>query len=418
MHRLLLGLPLALLVSPSSPLVGADWNQFRGPTEQGYADGKTPPTTWGPDKNVAWKRELPGSGWSSPVVAAGKIYVTVAVPQGNGSKPDQSLRAVCVDARTGKIEWDQEVFRQEGKTSPNIHSKNSHASATGLVEGGRLYVHFGHMGTACLNARDGAKVWANQTLKYVPVHGNGGSLVNAGDKIIFSVDGPDKQAVVALSKATGEVAWQTPRNAKPAKGFSFSTPILINVNGQEQVVSQGSDVVMALDPKTGAEVWRVRYKGYSVVPRPVYGNGMVFLSTGYDNAVVYAIRADGKGDVTDTHVAWTAKKGAPRNASPLLIGDALYVVSDSGVLSCLDAKTGAERWSEGLGGAYSASPAYAGGMVYLLAEDGTGTVFKPGSSYDEVAKNKLGERALASYAFDGDALLIRTAKGLYRIEKK
>ncbi|MDB5307033.1 MAG: serine/threonine protein kinase [Gemmataceae bacterium] len=431
MHRLLVPAALVFVLTFSlSPPGGvsarpapagpgsADWSQFRGPTGQGHAEGKNLPTEWGPDKNVAWRTELPGAGWSSPVVAAGKIYLTAAVPQGDGPKPDQSLRALRLDGKTGSIDWNKEVFRQDGKTAPNIHSKNSHASPTPVVEGDKVYVHFGHMGTACLGAKDGSAVWSSQALKYSPVHGNGGSPILVGDKLIFSIDGTDKQAVVALDKKSGKVLWQTPRNAKPTKAFSFGTPLLITVNGQDQLVSQGSDVVMALEPKTGKEIWRVRYTGYSIVPRPVYGNGVVYLSTGYDNPVLYAIRADGKGDVTDTHVAWTAKKGAPRNASPLLIGDALYVVSDSGVLTCFDAATGSERWGEGLGGAYSASPVFAGGRVYLLSEDGTGTVFNPGSSYDQVAKNKLGERALASCAVDGDALLLRTAKALYRIEKK
>ncbi|HEV3436587.1 MAG TPA: PQQ-binding-like beta-propeller repeat protein, partial [Gemmata sp.] len=166
------------------------------------------------------------------------------------------------------------------------------------------------------------------------------------------------------------------------------------------------------------EIWRVRYSGYSVVPKPVYGNGLVYLSTGYDSPVLYAIRPDGKGDVTDTHVAWTAKKGAPHNPCPLVIGDAVYIISDGGILTCLDAKTGTERWNERIGGGYSASPLYANGLIYLLAEDGTGTVVKPGSSFEAVAKNRLNERALASYGVDGNALLLRTEKALYRIENK
>jgi outer membrane protein assembly factor BamB len=416
MPRLLLGLFLSLPLS--LPLFAADWHQFRGPTGQGHADSANLPTEWDQTKNVTWRKELPGNGWSSPVIAAGKIYLTTAVADPK-SAGDYSLHALCLDAKSGDVAWNVEVFKEDGKTTPKPHAKNSHASPTPVVEGDKLYVHFGHLGTACLNTKDGSRVWANQTLKYVPVHGAGGSPVLAAGRVIFAIDGLDRQMVVGLDRKTGQVSWQTPRNTNPKKPFSFCTPLVITVNGQEQVVCPGSEAVMSYDPKTGAEIWRIRYEsGYSIVPRPVYGNGLVYFSTGFDSPVTYAVRPDGKGDVTKTHVAWTAKKGAPRSASPLLIGDALYVVSDDGVVTCLDAKTGTERWNERVGGAYSASPIAAGGLVYLLAEDGTATVFRPGSSYEQVARNRLGERALASYAVDGDALFIRTEKALYRIEKK
>src|SRR5262249_49982162 len=311
-------------------------------------------------KNVTWGKELPGLGWSSPVIAAGKIYLTTAVPEAKG---DYSLRAICLDAKAGSIVWDVEVFKEDGKTAPKIHGKNSHASPTPFVEGEQLYVHLGHLGTACLNTKDGAKVWGNQNLKYTPVHGNGGSPVVVGDKLIFAIDGLERQGLVGLDKKSGMVAWQTPRNANPKKPFSFCTPLVITVNAQEQVVCPGSEAIMGYDPKSGKEIWRVRFDGYSVVPRPIYGNGLVYFSTGYDNPALYAVKPDGKGDVTKTHVVWTLKKDSmPRNASPLLVGDAIYTVSDGGVLTCIDAKAGTERWSERVGGAYSASPIHAGGL--------------------------------------------------------
>jgi outer membrane protein assembly factor BamB len=412
MHRFVLGSFLAFALAPTLP--AADWFQFRGPDGQGHSDAKLA-TEWGPNKNVAWKKELPGVGWSSPVVVGGKIYLTTAVAQGGGF----SLRALCLDAKTGTIEWNNEVF-EEGADAPKPHGKNSHASPTPVVEDGNVYVHFGHMGTACLKAKDGSKVWAKQELKYEPVHGNGGSPVIAGKHLIFSIDGTDKQMVVALDKTDGTVAWKAPRENKTgAKPFSFSTPLLITVNDREQLISAGSGVVMSLDPKTGKENWRVNYgSGYSVVPRPVFANGLVYLSTGYDTPALVAIKQDGKGDVTKTHVAFTVKKNAPLNPSPLVVGDALYMVSDGGVLSCLDAKTGAERWTERVGKAYSSSPMFAGGLIYLIDESGTATVFKPGDAYDPVATNKLNEKTQASFGVDGAALLIRTEKALYRIEKK
>jgi outer membrane protein assembly factor BamB len=414
MYRFALGLVLVFSLALSVP--AADWSQFRGPTQDGHADAAKLPTEWDKTKNVAWRAELPGEGWSSPAIAGGKIYVTAAVP--GQVKFDYSLRTLCLDAKTGEILWDVEVFKEDGAKAPKIHSKNSHASPTPLVDGEQVFVHFGHMGTACLNAKDGKTLWTQQSLPYSPVHGAGGSPVLAGEKLIFSIDGTDKQMVVALDRKTGEVAWKTPRNTKPAKAFSFCTPLLITEGGVEQLISPGSDVVMSLDPKTGKEIWRVQFSGYSIVPRPVYGNGIVYLSTGYDTPVLYAIKVNGKGDVTNTHVAWKAEKVAPRNASPLLVGNDLYVVTDGGLLTCLDAKTGTERWNERVGGAFSSSPIYAGGLVYLLDETGATTIFKPGESFDLVAKNKLGERTQASYAVDGKALLLRTQQALYRIEKK
>lgn len=424
MHRLSLAVLVVLAAAEMS--FAADWFQFRGPTGQGYAENAKLPTEWSPEKNVAWRTAVPGLGWSSPVIAGGKVYLTTAVPDGAGAKPNQSLRALSLDSQSGRILWNVEVFLETGAKAPGIHGKNSHASPTPIVADGKVYVHFGHLGTACLDAAKGSILWKNQTLPYQPVHGNGGSPILVDGKLIYSIDGGDKQLVVALNAKDGQVAWKTPRNAKPSRGFSFSTPLLITVDGKQQLISAGSDVVMALDPATGKEIWRVKYDGYSVVPKPLYGNGLLYICTGYDNPGLYAIRADGRGDVTATHVAWTVKKNAmPRNAGPLLIGDALYTVSDGGLLSCLDAKTGAERWSENLGRPHSASPIFAGGLVYLLAEDGTGTVFRPGSSYDEVAINKFTEAgkpskflSLASYAVEGDALFLRTAKTLYRIEKK
>jgi len=178
-------------------------------------------------------------------------------------------------------------------------------------------------------------------------------------------------------------------------------------------------VVMSLEPKSGKEIWRASYgSGYSVVPRPVFANGLVYVCTGYNTPTLVAIKPDGTGDVTGTHVAWTVKRNVPHNPSVLAVGDALYMVSDAGVLSCLDGKTGAERWTERVEKAYSSSPMLANGLIYLLSEDGTTTVFKPGDSYEAVATNKLGEKTQATFGVDGDALLLRTEKALYRIEKK
>jgi outer membrane protein assembly factor BamB len=366
---------------------------------------------------VAWKQALPGLGWSSPIVHDGRIYVTTAVAVPNGAARDQSLQALCLDADSGKILWNTEVFLQDAKTSPPIQSKNSHASPTPLLVDQRLYVHFGHQGTACLDLQ-GKVIWRSREVRYAPVHGNGGTPILVDDKLIFSCDGSDKQIVVALDKATGKLVWQTDRRSQADKRFSFSTPLLITVNGRQQVISPASDVVGAYDPKTGEEIWRVRYDGYSVIPRPVYGHGLLFISTSYNSPTLLAIRPDGKGDVTDTHIAWSTKKYAPHTPSLLLVGDELYFVSDNGFASCFDAKTGKVHWQERIGGNYSASPIHADGKTYFQSEQGVGTVVKASTQFEKLAANDMKERTLASYAAVDGALIIRTDKHLYRIQEK
>ena len=397
--------------SGSDPVSALDWPQFRGPGGQGISNARNVPVNWSSSSNIVWRTEIPGRGWSSPVLRRGRLYVTTAVTPADNGKP--SLRALCLDASGGKILWDTEVFLHAGSTY--IHNKNSHASPTPVVEADRLYVHFGHQGTACLDL-NGKVLWRNTSLKYSPVHGSGGSPIVVGEALIFSCDGASDPFVAALNKKTGQVLWKTERSFNAKKKFSFSTPLLIDVNGRSQVVSPSSGAVYAYDPKNGRELWRVRYaEGYSVVPRPVFGHGLLFISTAFDNPEVMAIRPDGQGDVTGTHVVWTLAKSAPKTPSMLLAGDELYFVSDAGIATCVDAKTGRVHWSERVGGNYSASPVLADGRIYLQNEEGTGVVLAPGKMFQQLARNSLGERTLASYAVTDGALFIRTEAHLYRI---
>jgi len=391
-----------------------NWPEFRGPTGQGHY-GKPLPTEWSTTKNVVWKQPIPGHGWSSPIVQDGRIYLTTAVPV-VGSK-DQSLQALCLDASNGKLLWQTEVFLQDGAKAPRIHKKNSHASPTPLTDGKRLFVHFGHQGTACLDL-NGKVLWRNRDLRYSPVHGNGGTPILVKDKLVFSCDGGDQQFVVALNQADGKVAWKTPRNCDAFKKFSFSTPLLITVKGEEQVVSPGSNAVVAYNPADGKEIWRAKYEGYSLIPRPVFGHGMVFLSSGYDSPTLLAVKVDGAGDVTGSHIAWTVAKGAPHTPSPLLVNDELYVVSDGGLASCLDARTGKAHWQKRIGGNFSASPLHADGRIYLQSEEGVTTVLKVGNTFEQIGQNKMEERTFASFAVADGAIYLRTESKLYRIQEK
>lgn len=407
-------LSLAVAFGVAGAVHALDWPEFRGPTGQGHSPAQRLPLRWSPTENVAWQVPVPGAGWSSPVLVAGRLYFTTAVSAGD--EANLSLRVLCLDAADGRTHWDTEVFTPTRLGSR--HGKNGFASPTPIARDGRLYVHFGHLGTACLDLA-GKVLWRQADLGYSPVHGNGGSPALVGDRLIFSCDGAENPFVVALDAKSGKKLWQTVRDTPAKRKFSFSTPLAIEVDGRPQVISPGSGAVCAYDPTDGRELWRARYgEGYSVITRPVFGHGLLFVSSSYDRPVVYAVRPAGaQGDVTDSHVAWTHAKGAPNTPSTILVGEELYFVSDAGIATAVEAKTGKVHWSERLGGDFSASPVFADGRLYFQNETGTGYVVKPGQTYELLAKNDLGERTLASYAVDDGALFIRGEKHLFRIGK-
>ncbi len=406
--------PLLLILTAALASAAAmDWPQFRGPTGQGISRAHDVPVEWSATEHVAWKVEVPGSGWSSPVVAQGRVYLTSAVGGG-----DAKLHARCLDAADGRVIWDTEVFAPEPGAVAAMHRKNSPASGTPVVTEDRLFVHFGHMGTAALDLA-GMVVWRQTGLAYAPVHGTGGSPVLVGDALVFSADGKDDPFVAALNAQTGEVRWKTPRDSPAKKQFSFSTPLAISVDGATQIISPGSGFVGAYDPADGREIWRVTYgEGYSVVPRPVFALGLLFVSSSFDKPTVLAINPTGaKGDATATKVVWAAAKGGPHSASMIVVGDELYYVSDAGIVTCADARTGTVYWNERLGGNFSASPVAAEGRLYFQNETGTGFVLKAGATFEQVAKNELGEKTLASPAVIDGALFIRSEHHLWKITR-
>jgi outer membrane protein assembly factor BamB len=399
--RATLALALAL------PLVClADWPEFRGPTGQGIVGEQPAPVRWSETENVRWKTPLPGAGWSSPVVRDGVIWLTAATDNG------RSLRVLSVDAASGELTRNVEVFRSE--RPPYKHEKNSYASPTPVLAEDRVYVHFGVMGTAALDL-EGRVVWRNTDHRFFEdVHGSGGSPVLWRNLLIFNCDGAESQYVAALDASTGRTVWRTPRNAYR---FSFSTPLLIprGESGQ-QLVSTGADMAAGYDPATGRELWRIKFEGFSVVPRPVYGNGLVYLTTGFYGPLLLAIRPDGQGDVTSTHIAWRVNRGVPLISSPLLDGERIYMVSDNGVVSCINALNGSELWRQRLRGTYSASPVLADGRVYFLNETGETTIVQSANQYVEVARNQVEGETLASLAFGDGAIFLRSDTALYRIE--
>jgi outer membrane protein assembly factor BamB len=386
----------------------AQWPQFRGPDGQGHSSDQNLPLEWSESRNVVWKTPVPGRGWSSPVIAGGRVWLTTSI-EGKGLK-GASLRALAYDVDTGKEVANVEVFHLRSGDLTN--AKNSHASPTPLVEEDRVYVHFGADGTAALTT-NGDIVWKTR-LPYESQHGNGGSPVLHGDVLIVSCDGSDEAFVVALDKRTGKVRWKTSRR-QPADQ-AYSTPLVIRVGERDEVVSVGAYRAAAYDPDTGKEIWRVGYAdGFSNVPRPVYGHGLVFIATGFQQPSLIAVRVDGAGDVTRSHIAWTLTRSAPLTPSPLLVGAELYVVNDGGIASCLDARTGETHWVQRLGGAYSASPVFADGRIYFLNEEGVATVVAPGTAFRKLATNRIDGETLASIAVSGASIFVRSDSHVYRI---
>ncbi len=393
------------LLFVAGTLTAGDWPEFRGPTGQGHAESQELPVSWSETRNIVWKTPIPGLGWSSPVIGEGKLWLTAATEEG------RSLRAIAIDPEGGHILHNVELFRFE--EPPKINNKNSYASPTPLLEPGRVYVHFGTQGTAALTS-SGVVLWKTQELRYYHRHGSSGSPALSGDLLLINCDGYDVQYVAALDKNTGEIRWKTYRGDA---AHAYATPLVISAGGRKQLVSPGADRAVAYDAETGEELWWIRYKGgFSTVPRPVFGHGLVYITSGFFKPVLFAVRPDGRGDVTKSHVAWTYQRGVPLTPSPLLVGDELYLVSDNGIASCVDAKTGEQIWRARLEGKYSASPVLAGGRIYFLNESGLATAIAPGREFEKLATSQLDGRSLASMAVVDGAIYLRSDTHLYRIE--
>jgi len=403
---------LCALAALPSTVATQDWPDFRGPAGQGHSAARNLPLVWSETENIRWKVPVAGSGWSTPVIAGGRIWVTLAT-----DGRDASLRALAFDVETGKELVNTEVFRVRG--SGAINPKNNRASPSAVVEDERVYVHFGAEGTAALSTT-GAVLWKAR-FPYESQHGAGGSPVLYGDLLIFSCDGGDAAFVIALDKYTGKVRWKTSRRFPWAQ--AYSTPLVIRsiatarAGGRDQIVSVGAFRAAAYDPATGKEIWRVSYDGgFSNVPRPVHGHGLVYIATGFQQPSLIAVRPDGSGDVTNTHIAWTLRRAAPLTPSPILVDESLYLVNDAGIASCVNAKTGELHWQQRLGGTFSASPIFADGRIYFLSEQGTTTVIAPGNEFRLLAKNSLDGATLASMAVSAESIFIRSQTHLYRIE--
>jgi len=405
---------VALALCASLASAAEHWPQFRGPRGDGHARATGLPLTWSETQNVAWKIPIHDRGWSSPVIWGKQIWMTTATR--NGKK----MFAVCVDRDTGKIVHDVKVF--DVAKPEHIASINSYASPTPVIEAGRLYVHFGTYGTACLDTKTGTILWSRQDLNCDHHEGPGASPILFDELLIFHVDGCDVQYVVALDKATGKTVWRTGRSIDYSRVHryhrkAFCTPIVIEWDGRLQLISPGAKAVMAYDPRTGEELWKVRYRGWSVTPRPLFGHGLLFLITDYDHPELWAVRPGGRGDLTKSNVVWKITKRMPQKPSLLLVGELIYLVNDKGTAACIEARTGKIVWKQRFRGEYSASPLYADGRIYFFSHRCAATVIEPGRQCKILAVNRLDGRMMASPAVAGKALFVRTQTHLYRIQK-
>lgn len=418
----------------------SEWPQWRGPDGQGHAPANMRglPLEWSETNHVTWKTPIPGRGHSSPVIGGGQIWVTTALEtpaspdvaerrkkSDTGGQPlnilaEVALKAVSLDLATGKIVHDVEVLR--AKDPQWVHQQNSYASPTPVLEGDRLFVHYGSLGTACLDAGSGKVLWSNRELEVMHENGPGSSPVLWKNHLIVHFDGSDAQFIAAFDRNTGKVAWKTVRSGKmgshPQLRKSYGTPVIADFNGQTEVLSPAADWLYSYDPTTGSERWKLPYEitGFSVVPRPVLGHGMIFFSTSFMKSELLAVKYDG---TRPPEIAWRWKRSVPQTPSPILVDDCLYFVSDSGgLLTCLDAKSGEAHYQERLGGNFSASPTYADGRLYFHDRDGVTTVIQPGKGFQVLARNALDGSHMASAAIADRALFLRTDKALYRVEDR
>ena len=399
----------------------SDWPQFRGPQGDGVAGGALP-LTWSETEHVRWKTKVPGRAWSSPVVLGDQVWVTTATPDG------RELSAIAVHRDTGRVVHERTLFTVE--KPQYAHPFNSYASPTPAAERGRVYVTFGSPGTAALDARTGQVIWQRRDLECNHYRGAGSSPVIFEDLLLMHFDGSDRQYVVALDKRTGRTVWRRDRSidfkdlgpdGKPeAEGDmrkAFATPHVATLGGRPVFISLGAKAAYAYDPRTGEELWRVEERSsHSASTRPVAAHGLVIFPSGWPTGQVLAVRPGGKGDVTDSHVAWRLTRGVPKKPSLQLDGDLLYLVGDTGIVSAVEARTGEVVWTDRVEGTYSASPLLAGGRLYVFNEDGKTTVLQAGRQFKVLAENKLDDGFMSSPAALPGALIVRTRTHLYRIE--
>jgi outer membrane protein assembly factor BamB len=398
-----------------------EWLDFRGPNHNGIVENRLP-TTWSEGENVTWKTEIHDHGISTPVILNNKVVLTSATEDGSKSY------FLIVDFKSGKILHDELIFTNEDVEPLGGFGINTYATPSVVSDGKYAYIHFGTYGTACIDPENAKVIWKRQDINCLHYRGPASSPILYNDLLILTMDGIDQQFVTALDKHTGKTVWLTPRstdfddlvNGEPKAGGDmrkgFNTPLVITVNGKDQLISVGAKSCFGYEPSTGKEIWLVTFPSHSAAARPFYDGEKVYISTGYGKADLFAIRPDGHGDVTDSKVEWVYKKNVPKRSSFLVIENRLYMVDDGGVATCLNSEDGEMIWRENLGGNHSASLLFSHGHIYAFNEFGDCRQFEASDTFKIVKENKLDVGMFASPAVVGDSLMLRTSTHLYRID--
>ncbi len=410
-----------------TPTPAENWPHFRGPTGQGISTEKNLPRHWSAASNVIWKAEIPGAAWSSPIVWNGRVFVTTATD--NGTR----CHVLCLDTTTGTVVWSKQVLEQVPRRK---EGKNSYATPTPATDGERVYAVFGDGSIVAVDAKSGDVAWTNREVQHYSRHGLGASPLLHEGLLIMSYDGSnpvgaagqwpnnsdderigwqtpwDKAQIVALDVKTGKRVWTGKRGKSR---IAHVSPNVLTDGGTTQIVSCAGDAIQGFDPKTGERLWTVFSQGEGVTPSPVFGDGLIFTSSGFEKTTLRTVRTGGKGDVTATHIAWEQKKGAPTQPSLLYVKPHLYSITDGGIAHCYKAESGEIVYAERVGGSHCSSPLFAAGIIYFLSEQGETTVIEAGPEFKIVARNPLNEKCQASIAVSQGRLFLRTEKNLFCI---
>jgi outer membrane protein assembly factor BamB len=429
---LVAGLTLAAASHAAEP----HWSQWRGPDGQGVARDAGVPLEWSEGKNIAWKTPLPGRGHSSPIVWGDRIFLTTAIegelvpgakavrhfeageefvhPDGVGADRKHTLKLLALDAKAGRILWERTAW--EGTPYDTRHKRGSYASPTPVTDGTLVYAYFGAEGLYAYDFEGNLawKWWPGGIATFGVGVGSSPLLYKDLVVLLCDEDNGDASFLVGLNKTTGKEVWRTPRKVQ----ISWATPVIVRAAGHDELVTAGTEQVIAYDPATGRELWRMKGLENNAVPSPVAEGEVVIVSSGYPGKIAMAVQAGGSGDVSDSRVLWRYARGTAYVPSPVVVDGLVYLMTDKGLLTCLDVKTGAVQYEGGrppVPATFMASPVVVDGRILMMSMDGDTFVIKAGPAHEVLRTNSLGEPIAASAAVAGGRLYIRGEKHLFAI---